>query len=113
MRGIFCVYLIMAFSAVYRLISHGRRLKLPAAPAVSDSNHLLGAALRFDAIAVCVKNKIHAGVFITRRLIETAGLLLLLAAGCADGNNIPLTKTYFAKSHDDYLLHHLTRIHRN
>ena len=78
-----------------------------AAPAVSESNDILGLALRFDAIAVCIKNKIHAGVFISRLLIETASLLLLLAAGCADGNNIPLTKTYFTKLHDDYLLHHL------
>jgi len=73
----------------------------------------LGVALRFDAIAVCVKNKIHAGAFISRLLIETAGPLLLLAAGCADGNNIPLAKTYFTTPHDDYLLHHLTRINRN
>ena len=86
---------------------------MPAAPSASESNHVLGVALRFDTIAVCVKNKIHAGVFITRLLIETAGLLLLLAAGCADGNNIPLAKTYFTKPHDDYLPHHLTRIYRN
>jgi hypothetical protein len=40
-------------------------------------------------------------------LIETASLLLFPAAGCADRNNIPFTETYFAKLHDDYLLHHL------
>jgi hypothetical protein len=78
-----------------------------AAPAVSESNDILSIALRVDAIAVSIKNKIHAGTFIRRLLIETASLLLFPAAGCADRNNIPFTETYFAKLHDDYLLHHL------
>jgi hypothetical protein len=77
------------------------------APAVSESNDILRVALRIDAIAVCIKNKIHAGAFISRLLIETASLLLFPATGCADGNNVPFTETYFAKLHDDYLLHRL------
>ena len=75
--------------------------------AVSDSNNILSFALRVDAIAVSIKNKIHAGIFICRLLVETASLLLLPAAGCADGNDILFAETYFAKLHDDYLLHHL------
>ena len=68
------------------------------------SSSTLGVALCFDTIAVRIKNKIHTGVFIGWLLKETAIFLLLLNTGSADGNNIPLTKTYFVNPHDDYLL---------
>ena len=71
---------------------------------------LIGFALRFDTIAVCIKNKMHTDVLISRFLIETAISLLFLSIGCTDGYNIPLTKTYFACLHDDYLL--ITPLHR-
>ena len=70
----------------------------------TESDKILGVALRFDTIAVCIKNKIHTGVFRGRLAVKTAISLLLPAIGYADGNNIPFTKTYLANLHDDILL---------